>query len=337
MKSNSKPNSVGIDVVGIGNAIVDVIVYTEDSFLDSNSLNKGNMTLLDENQAERLYSKVGQGVKSSGGSVANTLAGISQLGGNTAFIGRVKDDDLGSIFSREISNTGTIFETPPTLEGPSTARCLILVTPDAERTMCTYLGASVFLEPKDLDFSIIEKTKILYLEGYLFDNESAKESFYAAAKFAKKANKRVSLSLSDSFCVDRHREDFLNLINKYVDILFANESEIISLFESDNLGTALREVKRYCEVNIITCGKDGSRIITTDNDYKINAYTFGKVIDTTGAGDIYASGFLYGFIKQKDLVTCGKMGSICAGKIITQLGSRPKTSLEDLITDHLYS
>ena len=324
-----------IDVIGIGNAIVDVLAYTTDIFLESYSLNKGNMTLINESQAEKIYCQMGSSLETSGGSAANTLAGVAQLGGNCAFIGRVKNDKLGEIFTKEIIKTGTFFKTPPTIGGPSTARCLILVTPDAERTMCTYLGASVLLEPKDLDLSIIKKAKILYLEGYLFDNPTAKNAFYSAAKISKESNKKVALSLSDSFCVNRHREDFLDLLINHIDILFANESEIISLFKSSNLEEALFKIKGKCEIAIITCGAKGSIIISQDEELKINAYNLGKVIDTTGAGDLYASGFLYGYVNDKDLLNCGKIGSICASKIITQLGSRSEESLQELITQYL--
>ena len=332
IKTNLSGN---IDVIGIGNAIVDVLAFTTDSFLESYSLNKGNMTLINETQAEEIYSKMLSSIETSGGSVANTLAGIAQLGGNTAFIGRVKNDNLGKSFTKDIINTGTIFNTPPVTAGPSTARCLILVTPDAERTMCTYLGASVLLESKDLDLSIIRDAKILYLEGYLFDNPTSKDAFYSAAKRSKEGNGKVALSLSDSFCVNRHREDFLDLINKHVDILFANENEIISLFKSSSLEDSLKEIKRKCDLSIITLGENGSIIISQENDFKINAFNLGKVIDSTGAGDLYASGFLYSYLNNKDLITCGRTGSICAGKIITQPGSRSEFSLKELIDQHL--
>ena len=330
--SNSPTNDSNfLDVIGIGNAIVDVLIYTTDSFLESNSLSKGNMTLVNESQAQALYSSIGPGLETSGGSVANTLAGISLLGGKTGFIGRVKNDNLGKNFTRDIQNAGTIFKTPAITDGPSTARCLILVTPDAERTMCTYLGASVFLEPKDLNLSIIKDSKILYLEGYLFDNKAAKNAFYAAAQVSKASNRKVALSLSDSFCVDRHREDFLDLIDTNVDILFANENELISLYKDSSLEEALKRIKARSCISVITCGEKGSIIINKDSRLEINSYKLGKVIDTTGAGDLFASGFLFGYVNGKDLSTCGKIGSICAGQIITQLGSRSQVSLKEVI------
>ena len=335
MKKQDKAKDDTLDVVGIGNAIVDVLVHTTEDFIKLKSLNKGNMTLINEDQANNVYSTMGKGLEASGGSAANTLAGITQLGGKGAFIGRVNDDELGKTFTREIRSTGTLFNTPPTTEGPSTARCLILVTPDAERTMCTYLGASTFLEPTDLDLNLIKNAKVLYLEGYLFDAPQAKEAFYAAAKIAKDEHKKVALSLSDSFCVDRHRESFLNLLNTYIDIIFANESEIISLAKTDNLSDAIKVIKNYCELIVITLGEKGSIILNKQKQSIIKPYKSGKVIDTTGAGDLYASGFLYGYIKEYDLIKCGNIGSICAGHIVTILGPKPKISLKDLVSKNL--
>ncbi len=324
-----------LDVVGIGNAIVDVLVQIEDSFLEKNSLVKGSMSLIDEAQAELLYSFMSSGIESSGGSAANSLACLAQLGSKTRFIGRVKNDQLGHIFTHDICASGALFETPPALVGPSTARCLIFVTPDAQRTMCTYLGASVLISPENLDLSVIEQSKVLYLEGYLWDNASAKEAFLAASELSKSAGGKVALSLSDSFCVDRHRDSFLELLETKVDILFANESEIISLYNSSSLSNAIEKVKGVCEVSAITCGEKGSVIITEKEQLQINSYQLGPTIDTTGAGDLYAGGFLHGYTKGKDLQTCGKIGSICAGHIVTQLGSRSQSSLSDLVKESL--
>ncbi len=323
------------DVVGIGNAIVDVLVHTKESFLNEQSLEKGSMTLIDEQQAEILYSSIGPGLESSGGSAANTLASLAQLGGQAGFIGRVRKDQLGEIFTHDITAAGATFETPAAFTGPSTARCLIFVTPDAQRTMCTYLGASVLLEPEDLDLTMVRETKVLYLEGYLWDNPAAKRAFIAAAEECKQSGGKVSLSLSDSFCVDRHRESFIELIEKHVDILFANESEIISLYQSSNIENALEKVKGRCEIAAITCGENGSKILTAESSLSINSYKFGEVIDTTGAGDLYAGGFLYGFTHDKDLNTCGQIGSICAGQIVTQLGPRSQVSLKELLARNL--
>jgi fructokinase len=282
-----------LDVVGIGNAIVDVLVQSDDAFLASHGLTKGTMALVDEDQAERLYASVGAGLETSGGSAANTLAGIAQLGGRAGFIGRVRDDQLGAIFSHDIRAVGTRFDTPAASSGPSTARCLILVTPDAQRTMCTYLGASVGLDPADLDLELVAQAKVLYLEGYLWDSEAAKRAFIAAAEVARANGGEVALSLSDAFCVERHRDSFQELVDGHVDILFANEMEITS------------------------------------------PYSLGPLVDTTGAGDLYAAGFLHGWTQGLPPERCGQLGSLCAGQVVTQLGPRPQCDLVELMRRHL--
>jgi fructokinase len=239
-----------LDVVGIGNAIVDVLVQSDDAFLASHGLTKGTMALVDEDQAERLYASVGAGLETSGGSAANTLAGIAQLGGRAGFIGRVRDDQLGAIFSHDIRAVGTRFDTPAATTGASTARCLILVTPDAQRTMCTYLGASVGLDPADLDLELVAQAKVLYLEGYLWDSEAAKRAFIAAAEVARANGGEVALSLSDAFCVERHRDSFQELVDGHVDILFANEMEITSLYATASFEEALEQVRGRCRVPV---------------------------------------------------------------------------------------
>tara|TARA_Y100001968_G_scaffold329108_1_gene377708 strand:- start:3403 stop:4416 length:1014 start_codon:yes stop_codon:yes gene_type:complete len=335
MSSKTKITEPSLDVVGIGNAIVDVLKTTDDALLKKLSLKKGSMTLIDEEKAETLYSLASNGIERSGGSVANSLACISQLGGKAAFIGRVKNDNLGKTFTKEISRSGTIFRTPPSSIGPSTARCLIFVTPDAQRTMCTYLGASVLLETKDLNLSLVEKTKILYLEGYLWDNSAAKNAFIAAAEIAKNAGSKVALSLSDSFCVSRHRDSFINLVENYIDILFANEEEILSLYKTSSLNLAIQKLKEKCELAAITRGKDGSILISNGKEIIINPCILGEAIDTTGAGDLYAGGFLKGISKGLEPITSAKIGSICAGYIVTQLGSRSNIDLATLVNKHL--
>jgi len=332
---SNKTNESSIDVVGIGNAIVDVLTTTDDSILERLSFKKGSMTLIDENKAKELYQLTTNRIQKSGGSVANSLACVAQLGGKSAFIGRVRNDNLGEIFTEEISRTGTIFKTPPSSIGPSTARCLIFVTPDAQRTMCTYLGASVLLEPKDLDLSAIREAKILYLEGYLWDNPAAKNAFIKAAEIAKNAGRKVALSLSDSFCVTRHRESFIELVEDYIDILFANEDEIKSLYETSNLNLAIEKLKEKCELAAITIGKNGSIVISKGEKTIIDPFIFGKAIDSTGAGDLYAGGFLKGLSDGMNPLISAKIGSICAGQIVTQLGSRSNTNLLNLIKSHL--
>ena len=328
-------NDSSLDVVGIGNAIVDVLTTTDDSILEKLSFEKGSMTLIDENKAQELYEITTNRIQKSGGSVANSLACVAQLGGKAAFIGRVRNDKLGEIFTEEISRTGTIFKTPPSSVGPSTARCLIFVTPDAQRTMCTYLGASVLLEPKDLDLSSVKGAKILYLEGYLWDNPAAKNAFIKAAEIAKNAGRKVALSLSDSFCVRRHRESFIELVEDYIDILFANEDEITSLYETFNIHLAIEKLKNKCEIAAITIGKHGSILISNGKETTIDPFILGEAIDTTGAGDIYAGGFLKGLSDGLTPLKSAKIGSICAGQIVTQLGSRSNTDLLKLINSHL--
>jgi len=324
-----------LDIVGIGNAIVDVLTTTDDSVLERLSLNKGSMTLIDANKAKELYEITTNRIQRSGGSVANSLACIAQLGGKTAFIGRVKNDELGEIFTEEISTTGTIFKTPTSSVGPSTARCIIFITPDAQRTMCTYLGASVLLEPRDLDFSAVKEAKILYLEGYLWDNPAAKDAFIKAAEIAKNAGRKVALSLSDSFCVNRHRESFVKLVRNHIDILFANDDEIKALYKTSSLNTAIEELKKTCDLAAITIGKKGSILISSGKEINIDPFIFGKAIDTTGAGDLYAGGFLKGLADGLKPEISARIGSICAGHIVTQLGSRSNTDLLNLISSHL--
>ena len=335
MKKKETEKEDSLDVIGIGNAIVDVLTTIDDSFLENLSFNKGSMTLIDEEKAEELYNLASSGTQKSGGSVANSLACIAQLGGNAAFIGRVKNDKLGKIFTKEISKSGTIFKTPPSSSGPSTARCLIFITPDAQRTMCTYLGASVLLQPEDLDFSMVSKAKILYLEGYLWDNPAAKNAFIKASEIAKNAGKKVALSLSDSFCVSRHRESFIDLLEDHIDILFANQEEIQSLYKTSTLNSALEKLKRKCETAAITLGKNGSILISHGKETTINPFIIGEAIDTTGAGDLYAGGFLKGLSNGLEPTISAKIGSICAGQIVTQLGSRSNINLLDLINKNL--
>jgi len=331
----NKINDCSLDVVGIGNAIVDVLTTTDDSILERLSFEKGSMTLIDENEAKKLYEITTNRIQRSGGSVANSLACVSQLGGKAAFIGRVRNDKLGEIFTEEISRTGTIFKTPPSTVGPSTARCLIFVTPDTQRTMCTYLGASVLLEPKDLNLLAVREAKILYLEGYLWDNSAAKNAFIKAAEIAKNAGRKVALSLSDSFCVNRHRESFIELVEDYIDILFANEDEITSLYKTSNVNLAIEKLKKKCEIAAITIGKQGSILISNGKETTVEPFIHGKAIDTTGAGDLYAGGFLKGLSGGLNPLISAKIGSICAGQIVTQLGSRSNTDLLNLVNSNL--
>jgi fructokinase len=324
-----------LDVVAIGNAIVDVLVHAEDRFLDAHGLSKGTMTLVDEQQAQRLYASVGPGLETSGGSAANTLAGIAQLGGRAGFIGRVRNDQLGGIFAHDIRSVGARFDTPPATAGPSTARCLILVTPDAQRTMCTYLGASVGLDPADLDLDMVARARVLYLEGYLWDSDEAKRAFIAAAEVARAHGGEVALSLSDAFCVERHRESFLELVDGHVDLLFANEMEITALYHANSFAEAVEQVRGRCRVAALTRSEAGSLVLGAGESHPIEAVTLGPLVDTTGAGDLYAAGFLHAYTQGRDLLTCGRLGSLCAGQVVTQLGPRCQVDLRALARRHL--
>ncbi|MFN7898795.1 MAG: adenosine kinase, partial [Synechococcaceae cyanobacterium] len=278
---------------------------------------------------------VGPGLETSGGSAANTLAGLAQLGAKAGFIGRVRDDQLGAIFAHDIRSVGARFETPAATAGPSTARCLILVTPDAQRTMCTFLGASVLLDPSDLDLSLVAKAKVLYLEGYLWDSEAAKRAFIAAAETARANGGEVALSLSDAFCVDRHRESFQELVDGHVDILFANEMEITSLYKANSFDAAVEQVRGRCRIAALTRSGEGSLLLSGETRIEIPPYRLGSLVDTTGAGDLYAAGFLYGHTQGLALETCGHLGSLCAGQVVTQLGPRSQVNLRQLVAEHL--
>ncbi|MFM1812579.1 MAG: hypothetical protein RLZZ336_1517 [Cyanobacteriota bacterium] len=324
-----------LDVVGIGNAIVDVLVRTDDDTIDNHQLTKGTMALIDEQQAEALYASLGPGLETSGGSAANTLAGIAQLGGRAGFIGRVRDDQLGAIFSHDIKAVGARYQTPPATSGPSTARCLILVTPDAQRTMCTYLGASVLLHPDDLDLEMVAQAKVLYLEGYLWDSDEAKAAFIAAAEVARAHGGEVALSLSDAFCVERHRDSFQELVDGHVDILFANEMEITSLYKANSFDEAAEQVRGRCKVAALTRSEQGSLILNGSGTHQIAPFQLGQLVDTTGAGDLYAAGFLHAYCQGQAIEACGRLGSLCAGQVVTQLGPRPQADLRALQAQHL--
>jgi len=324
-----------IDLVGIGNAIVDIIVNVEDEFLDINNLQKGSMNLFDIKGSKNILDQCNILKKVSGGSAANTIVALANFGHKVEFIGRVKDDEFGRFFSSDIKDSGTIFQIQPVQSLEESAHSIILITPDAQRTMCTYLGASVEFEKQNINFKSIQKSKYLYLEGYLWDAEKAKLAFLEAAKIAKESNTQIILSLSDSFCVDRHRDSFLELIKNYVDILFCNEGELKSLFEEFDLNNCIKKINSICELSVVTLGKKGSLIINNKSVQEINPYVLGEIIDTTGAGDIYAGGFIHGLINGLSFENCGVFGSICAGHIITKIGSRPEVNLEKLVRENI--
>ena len=329
------PMDKSYDVVGIGNAIVDVLVQADDDLIANFELTKGTMALVDEAQAERLYASVGPGLETSGGSAANTLAGVAQLGGRAGFIGRVRNDQLGGIFTHDIRSVGARFDTPAATEGPSTARCLILVTPDAQRTMCTYLGASVGLDPADLDLEMVAQAKVLYLEGYLWDSDEAKAAFIAAADVARAHGGEVALSLSDAFCVERHRESFQELVDGHVDILFANEMEITALYKANSFEEAADQVRGRCKLAALTRSEQGSVVLNGAGTHSVAPFQLGPLLDTTGAGDLYAAGFLHAYTQGQAVEACGRLGSLCAGQVVTQLGPRPQGSLKQLVAQHL--
>lgn len=320
-----------IDVVGLGNALVDVLSHEDERFLGAHDLVKGSMALVDTARATQLYAAMGPGTEISGGSAANTMVGIASFGGRAAFVGRVADDQLGSVFAHDIRAAGVHFVSPPASDGAPSGRCLIVVTPDAERTLNTFLGAAAELGPGDVDPALIASAQVTYLEGYLWDQPEAKEAFRHAARLAHAAGRRVALTLSDGFCVDRHRRDFLALVTDDVDVLFANEQEICALYEVDDFDDALQRVNHHCEVAALTRSAKGSLIVSGDEVHVIDAAPVpGGVVDTTGAGDLYAAGFLYGFTHGYDLGTSGRLGALAAAEVIGHLGARPERSLADL-------
>ncbi len=328
-------SDAALDVVGIGNAIVDVIAQAEDDFLGRHELTKGSMALIDADTAEFLYGEMGAGIESSGGSAANTIAVIAALGGNSGFVGKVADDLLGKVFSHDIRAQGVVFEQVPLSGGKPTARCLVLVTPDAERTMNTFLGASTELYPDDIDEKLIARAKVTYLEGYLWDPPHAKQAFLKAAKTAREAGRKVSLSLSDAFCVDRHRADFLQLVSGHVDLLFANEDEIKSLYQVDEFDQALQAVKGHCEVAVLTRGQKGSVVVAGEEVHVVDSSPVAQVVDTTGAGDAFAGGFLWAYTQGRDLAGCAHAGGIAAAEVISHMGARPEQDLKVLMAEGL--
>lgn len=318
------------DVAAIGNAIVDVIAPSSDDFLAGEGLAKGGMTLIDQDQAEALYGRMGKGQESSGGSAANTIAGIASFGGRTAYMGKVAPDALGEAFTRDIRATGVAFSTAPLVGGLSTARCLINVTPDGQRTMSTFLGASSQLSASDVDKDMIESARVTYLEGYLFDPEEARRAFAKAAGLARASSRLIALTLSDAFVVDRHRAALLQFIETEVDVVFANEVEIKSLFETDDFDAAIAAIKGRASIAAITRSEKGSVVATAGEVHTVGIEPTAGVLDTTGAGDQYAAGFLYGLSQAKPLPICAKLGHIAAAEVISHYGGRPETSLRDL-------
>ncbi|MBO9499868.1 MAG: adenosine kinase [Novosphingobium sp.] len=319
------------DVLGVGNAIVDILAQADEAFLDKHGMAKGGMTLVDEDQAHAIYAAMGAGVEASGGSAGNTIAGVASFGGKAAFIGRVKDDEFGKIFAHDLRSLGVAFDTPAAKDGPATARCLVLVTSDAQRTMNTHLGACVELTEEDIDPALVAAAQITYLEGYLFDPPRAKEAFRKAARLAREAGRKVALTLSDSFCVHRYHDEFLELISDHVDILFANEAEIEALYPGASLAEAAAQLAAQVEIAAITRSEKGSLLLRGSERAEVAAQPIAKLVDTTGAGDLYAAGVLFGLTRGKELAECGRLGSIAAAEVISHYGARPEVSLAGLV------
>jgi sugar/nucleoside kinase (ribokinase family) len=327
--------SARFDVLGIGNAIVDVIARTEEDFLLKQGMHKGAMALIDEARAQAIYAAMGPAIETSGGSAANTIVGLASLGSRSAFIGKVKDDELGRTFAHDIRAAGATFTTSPAAEGPSTACCYVLVTPDGERTMNTYLGAAQDLHPADIDADLVAASAVTYLEGYLWDPKNAKDAFVKAAKIAHESERSVALSLSDAFCVDRWRAEFLQLMrSKTVDLIFANEAELRSLYETADFDTALTALRADVSTAVVTRSEKGCVVVSPDGIEAVSAFPVERVVDTTGAGDLFAAGFLSGLARGADDRTCGRLGALAAAEVIGHLGARPEASLRDLARDN---
>ena len=323
--------AIQYDVVGIGNALVDVIAHADDAFISRHELTKGSMTLVDTDRALYLYRALGSAIEMSGGSAANTMCGVASFGGSAAYIGKVSDDELGQVFGHDCRAVGVQFRPGAPSDTVPTGRCIIVVTPDAQRTMNTYLGVSSLLCPADIDADVVARGEVLYMEGYLYDKPEAKEAFRYAARVAHASDRLVSLTLSDSFCVDRHREDFRGLVTDEVDLLFGNKAELLSLYEADSIDDALRAVRKDCSLAVITVGAEGCLVVTPDDVLHAPAEHVDHVLDTTGAGDLFAAGFLFGYTRRRSLADCARFGAIAAAEVISHVGPRPLVELRTLL------
>jgi sugar/nucleoside kinase (ribokinase family) len=323
--------SAKYDVLGIGNAIFDVLVQTDEGFLSRHGMTKGGMSLIDQNRAAAIYSDMGPATKMSGGSAANTIVGIASLGGRAAYVGKVRDDEIGRLYTHDIRAAGIAFETRPAGNGPATGCSYILVTPDGERTMNTYLGAAQELMPADIDADQIAASALVYLEGYLWDPKSAKEAFVKAATIAHNANRRVALTLSDSFCVDRYRGEFLDLMrNGTVDLVFANEAELHSLYQTSDFETALTQLRNDIALGVVTRSEKGCVVASKEGVTAVPAFPIEKIVDSTGAGDLFAAGFLFGLSRDVGHKSAGRLGALAAAEVIQHIGARPQVSLKEL-------
>jgi sugar/nucleoside kinase (ribokinase family) len=319
------------DVLGIGNALFDVLVTTDEAFLARHGMTKGSMSLIDEARASAIYADMGPATEVSGGSAANTIVGAASFGARAAYVGKVKDDQIGKLYVHDIRAAGVAFDTPVAKEGPATGCSYILVTPDGERTMNTYLGAAQELSTSDIDPSEIASARIVYLEGYLWDPKNAKDAFVKAAGIAHQARRKVALTLSDSFCVDRYRDEFLALMrNGTVDIVFANESELHSLYATSDFDTALRQLRNDVNLGVVTRSEKGCMVISPEDSVAVPASPISRLVDTTGAGDLFAAGFLFGLARDLPYQQCGHLGALAAAEVIQHIGARPQVSLKDL-------
>jgi sugar/nucleoside kinase (ribokinase family) len=316
-----------LDVVGIGNAIVDILAHADDDFLTRLDIAKGSMNLIDAARIDAIYEQMGPAVECSGGSAANTIAGVAALGGAAGYVGKVAADEFGKLFGHDIRAMGVRFDSAALEGGAPTARSMVLVSPDAQRTMNTYLGACVELGPDDVDEELIASAAVTYLEGYLWDPPAAKEAFRRALDVAHEHGRKVSLTLSDSFCVERYRAEFLDLIEHHIDVLFANEAEITSLYEVESFDDALQKIRGHCEIAALTRSEKGAVIVSGDEIHVVDAVLGGAVVDTTGAGDLFAAGFLYGLTHDLGLARSGRLGALCAAEVISHLGARPEDDL----------
>jgi sugar/nucleoside kinase (ribokinase family) len=327
--------TVRYDVLGLGNAIVDVISRTDDDFLLKHAMRKGSMSLIDETHAAQIYDAMGPAVEISGGSAANTIVGVAGFGARAAFIGRVKDDPLGTVFAHDIRAAGVAFDTAPSAEGPSTGRCYVLVTPDGERTMHTFLGAAQDLHPRDIDEHAVASAAITYLEGYLWDPPHAKEAFRKATAIAHEAKRQVALTLSDAFCVDRWRDEFLHLLRSgTVDLLFCNEAELHSLYQTADFDTAIAALRGDARRAVVTRSAKGCIVIEGPQTVEVPAFAVDRVVDTTGAGDLFAAGFLFGMARGFGDDRAARLGALAAAEVISHLGARPETSLRALAEEN---
>ncbi len=328
--TDQRSDGTSLDVVGIGNALVDVLSHESDDFIDRMSLVKGAMTLIETERAEELYDAMGPGIEVSGGSAANTVAGVASFGGRAGYLGKVRDDQLGVVFAHDMRANGVVFASGAATDGPPTGRCLIVVTADAERTMNTYLGASSLFGPDDVDAALVASARITYLEGYLFDRPEAKAAYGKASEIAHAAGRQVALTLSDTFCVARHLDEWRTMVIDHVDVLFANEHELETLYGTQ-LHEAVEQVRGHVGITCVTMGPRGSMIVTPDEVVEIPAEPVAKVVDTTGAGDLYAAGVLHGLSQGLDFADCGRLGSVAASAVIGHTGARPGRSLAQLV------